>query len=136
MCLIFIVKMVQKWQTKLRLNKLMQAILWGHCTAQKWIFALRISFVNVTKSAVSCGFGHIYWRDPPWKTPFFVQCWFNPIQRKAMAFKKILVEVLLELINQKYQNHLRKFHKQCCTPSDIVNRLQLLIVNSASLSTV
>ena len=27
---------------------------------KKWSFALRISSVNVSKSAVSCGFGHIY----------------------------------------------------------------------------
>ena len=33
-----------------------------HCT-KKWSFPLRISSVNVTKSAVSCGFGHIYWRN-------------------------------------------------------------------------
>ena len=31
---------------------------------KKWSFPLRISLVNVTKSAVSCGFGHIYWRNP------------------------------------------------------------------------
>ena len=29
-------------------------------TAQKWSFPLRISLVNLTKSAVNCGFGHIY----------------------------------------------------------------------------
>ena len=29
---------------------------------KKWSFPLRISSVNVTKSAVSCRFGHIYWR--------------------------------------------------------------------------
>ena len=29
---------------------------------RKWSFPLRISSVNVTKSAVSCWFGHIYWR--------------------------------------------------------------------------
>ena len=29
-------------------------------TAQKMKFPLRISSVNVTKTAVSCGFGHIY----------------------------------------------------------------------------
>ena len=34
-----------------------------HCT-QKWSFPLRISSVNVTKSAVSCGFGPIDWRNP------------------------------------------------------------------------
>ena len=30
--------------------------------------------VNVTKSAANCGFGHVYWRNPSWKTSFFVQC--------------------------------------------------------------
>ena len=30
----------------------------------KWSFLLGISSVNVTKSAVSCGFGYIYWRNP------------------------------------------------------------------------
>ena len=34
---------------------------------------LRISLVYVTKSAGNCGFGHIYWRNLLWKTPFFVQ---------------------------------------------------------------
>ena len=33
-------------------------------TAQKWSFLLRISSVNVTKSTASCGFGHMYWRNP------------------------------------------------------------------------
>ena len=31
---------------------------------KKWSFALRIFSVNVTKSEVFCGFGHIYWRNP------------------------------------------------------------------------
>ena len=31
---------------------------------KKWSFPLRISSVNVTKSVVSCGFRHIYWRNP------------------------------------------------------------------------
>ena len=31
---------------------------------KKWSFPLRISSVNVTKSADSCGFVHIYWRNP------------------------------------------------------------------------
>ena len=30
---------------------------------KKWSFLLSISLVNVTKSADSCGFGHIYWRN-------------------------------------------------------------------------
>ena len=41
---------------------------WGilretHCT-KKWSFPLRISSANVTKSAGSCRFGQIYWRNP------------------------------------------------------------------------
>ena len=42
-------------------------------TAQKWSFPLRICSVN-WKFALSCVFGHIYWRNPRWKTSFFVQC--------------------------------------------------------------
>ena len=41
---------------------------------KKWSFPLSISSVNVTKSAVFYGFGHIYWRNPYWKNSFFVQC--------------------------------------------------------------
>ena len=37
---------------------------------KKGSFPLRVSSVNVTKSAVSCGFDHIYWRNPWWKTSF------------------------------------------------------------------
>ena len=31
-------------------------------------FLLTVSLVNVTKSAGNCRFGHIYWRNPSWKT--------------------------------------------------------------------
>ena len=30
---------------------------------KEWSFPLRVSLVSVTKSPVSCGFGHIYWRN-------------------------------------------------------------------------
>ena len=40
---------------------------------KKSSFLLRMSSVNVTKSAVSCGFGHIYWINPLWETSFSVQ---------------------------------------------------------------
>ena len=40
---------------------------------KKWSFPLRISSVNVTKSAVSCRLGHICWKNSSWKTSFFVQ---------------------------------------------------------------
>ena len=50
-------------------------------TAQKkWSFPLRISPVNVTKSAVSSGFGHICWRILNGELHFFVQwlsCFFE-----------------------------------------------------------
>ena len=36
----------------------------GSFVHKKWSFPLRISSVNVTKSALSCGYGHIYWRKP------------------------------------------------------------------------
>ena len=41
---------------------------------KKWSFPLRIFSLNVTKSTVSRGFGHIYWRNPKWKTSFSEQC--------------------------------------------------------------
>ena len=34
----------------------------------KKVFPLRISSANVNKSAVSCVFGHIYWKNPNGKT--------------------------------------------------------------------
>ena len=37
---------------------------WTWTLHKKWSFPLRISSVNVTKSVASCGFSHIYWRNP------------------------------------------------------------------------
>ena len=51
-----------------------ESLSYLHYTYKKWSFPLRISSVNVTKSPGSCGFGHIYWRNPYWKTSFFIQC--------------------------------------------------------------
>ena len=42
---------------------------------KEWSFQLRISSVNLAKSAVSCGFHHICWRNPQWKTSFFWPLW-------------------------------------------------------------
>ena len=53
---------------------------------KKWSFPLRISSVNVTKSAVSCEFGHIYWGSPKWKTSFFVQWEFLSSEADANGF--------------------------------------------------
>ena len=43
----------------------------GVYTAQKIKFSIKAFF---SKSARNCGFGHLYWRNPWWKTTFFVQC--------------------------------------------------------------
>ena len=57
---------------------------------KKWSFSLKIASVNVTKFAISCGFGHIYRRNLLWKTSFFVQwnwcfrCCYN--FRKAKSY--------------------------------------------------
>ena len=40
-----------------------------HPLHKKWSFPLRISSINVSKSAVSCEFCHIYW-NPSWKLHF------------------------------------------------------------------
>ena len=39
-----------------------------------------ISSVNAIKSTVICGFGHIYYRNPEWKTSFFEQCIIGQIR--------------------------------------------------------
>ena len=49
-------------------NAIVVKLVWYSKTLQtrheKWSFPLKISSVNVTKSADSCWFGHIYWRNP------------------------------------------------------------------------
>ena len=52
-------------QLKLRFNVL--------ALDKKSSFPLRISSINVTKFTGNRGFDHIYWRNPQWKTSFFVQ---------------------------------------------------------------
>ena len=53
----------------------------------------------MTESAENCGFGYNYWRNPSWKTSFFVQCpiygssWVcsqsQSFRRQFQRFKKI-----------------------------------------------
>ena len=68
---------------------------------KKWSFPLRISSVNLTKSAGNCRFGHIYWRNPWWKTSFFVQ-WntWNKVKKSSRKVwhlqKSTRPEVFLE----------------------------------------
>ena len=65
---------------------------WLQITAQIRSFRLRISSVNVTKSAVNYGFVHIYWRNPWWKTSFFVRWMFRAWIPKILKFSKIVLE--------------------------------------------
>ena len=46
---------------------------WEDTLQKKRSFLLRICSVNMTKAAVSCGFGHIYWQNSYCKTSFSVQ---------------------------------------------------------------
>ena len=58
-----------------------------HCT-KKWSFPLRISSVNVTKSAGNCGFGHIYWLSPIFCGVLFVH--YSMIQLKHVCWNCFL----------------------------------------------
>ena len=49
---------------------------------KKWSFTLRIS-------SVSCGFGHIYWRKPEWKTSFFVQCYHHQFCYETIHYQTL-----------------------------------------------
>ena len=45
----------------------------SRCCTKKLRFPLRVSSVNLSKFAISYGFGHIYLRKPKWKTLYFVK---------------------------------------------------------------
>ena len=49
---------------------LSQQLCFNYTLHKKWSFPLRISSLNVTKFALSCGFGDIYWRHPYRKLHF------------------------------------------------------------------
>ena len=75
----------------------------SYCT-----FPLRISSVNVTKSVVSRGFGHIYWRNPKWKTLFFCAVSlahtvhaFHPVAKNASF---LIGKVFLEFSQNAQKN--------------------------------
>ena len=77
---------------------------------KKWSFPLRISSVHVTKSAVSCGFGHIYWKSPQWETSLFVQCIFlSPIVNEIQVCS--FFEPILDWRRHKVESKLERFHK-------------------------
>ena len=54
-----------------------------HTLHKRWGFPLRISSLNVAKSAGDCGFGYIYWRNPQWKLYFLCSDNYNAIHTKS-----------------------------------------------------
>ena len=58
---------------------------------KKWSFQLRISSVNITKSAGNCGFGHIYWRNSQWKTSFL--CSVTTFSLKLFSRKNLIIVI-------------------------------------------
>ena len=64
--------LLQKWENTVPKDPVFTIVLHGEFsqesstidTAQKMEFPLMVSSVNVTKSVVFCGFGHIFWRNP------------------------------------------------------------------------
>ena len=77
---------------------------------KKWSFPLRIFLVNVTKCAVSCGFGHIYCRNTWWKTSFFVQC---NLDNDFRAIFNVLFQAYSEIFREYSREHLRIFVTLC-----------------------
>ena len=64
---------------------------------------LMLLLVNLNK--VSCGFGHIYWRNPKWKTSFFYELLsivnVSSFQFVWQAFTNYACGVNRQLINRK-----------------------------------
>ena len=69
---------------------------WPQVRHMKRSIPLWISSINVTKSAGNCGFGHIYWRNPLWKTSLFVQ-WNALIQHPTFFTGLIPFKILEKL---------------------------------------
>ena len=67
----------------------MQGIFYSQSSsiAQIVKFSIKDFFSKCDQIAVSCGFGHIYCRNPWWKIPFFVQ-WFR--FSKPFPLKKLI----------------------------------------------
>ena len=54
---------------------------------------MKVSSVNVTKSAGNWWFGHIYWRNPSWKTSFFVQCRMWSLIEFCVRFSPLFLHI-------------------------------------------
>ena len=86
----------------LNLNKFVTIDFNKRTLHKKWSFPLRISSINVTKSAVSCGFGYIYWRNPQWKTSVLVQWKISSTCARQM--------LRLDYLNLQERRSISKLH--------------------------
>ena len=57
-------------------------------TAQKIKFSIKGFFTKLAKSAGNWGFGHIYSRNPQWKTSFFVRFFLNILDNSNYCLDK------------------------------------------------
>ena len=60
----------QKYQNSIELARRLKRNSISFSLHKKWSFPVRNSLVNVTKLAVFCGFGQIYWRNSNGKLDF------------------------------------------------------------------
>ena len=81
---------------------------------KKWSFKLKISSVNVTKSAVSCGLGLIYWRNPYWKILFFGQ-WINILKNLSKIFENIMYKQMTTFMDKYFSKFQCGFKKDYST---------------------
>ena len=75
-----------------------------HTLQKRWSFPLNISFVNVTKSVVFCGFGLTYRRDSERKTSFFVH-W----QQKLVDYKLHITRLSIALWLASWKSFFNAF---------------------------
>ena len=101
---------------------------------KKWSFPLRISSVNVTKSAVFYGFGHIYWWNPKWKISYFVQClccvvWylFSVFIVFIFAFGRFFQEyseaATRDILWEKVFLEISQIHRKTPVPEPLFNKV-------------
>ena len=99
---------------------------------KKWSFSLRISSLNVSESAVSCEFSHIYWRNPERKTSFFVCCEssLQLLNNHASNWCRIMSVT----VKESYQQSLKNRVNSCwfIVPVTVEQLCQRLLNNCAT----
>ena len=77
--------------------------------AKRMQLSIQYMLVLLTKCAVSCGFGHIYWRNTEWKTSFFVQCFLININNNQKQDSQVF-----ESIGRALKNFFKFTGKKIC----------------------